>query len=354
MRALCVPYGCHRSRCSWPRRCSSTECSFSAAIRDGRSGLLTLGEVAPPGFEDSEVFRRHYQDFGEADEVQHVITQCRGFTLIAGTGSAEPFRDAEISRHEAAHPLIAAGLARLAKLLESELADGDAESQGGVDSALEQFGVGALSEREHEVIHLILLGHNSESVAHQLGISWNTARRHRTRAYAKLGVSSQGELFYAFLRTLGLEPTTLSRYAACLTGTENAMIRTNKGIAVAVSMLNASMFYVLASASIYATFLLRDEYRATEYDYAFDGHAYCAHPCDPYNPLQLDNATAFPEFILEEAESLFEMKLTCNLINYQQLLVLARTLIALLAWVLACHEDPYTLFTVPPLEKGPT
>ena len=27
---------------------------------------------------------------------------------------------------------------------------------------------------------------------------------------------------------------------------------------------------------------------------------------------------------------------------------------ALLAWVLACHEDPYTLFTVPPLEKGPT
>jgi DNA-binding CsgD family transcriptional regulator len=51
-----------------------------------------------------------------------------------------------------------------------------------------------------------LRGHNSESVAHQLGISWNTARRHRTRAYAKLGVSSQGELFYAFLRTLGLEP----------------------------------------------------------------------------------------------------------------------------------------------------
>ena len=48
------------------------------------------------------------------------------------------------------------------------------------------------------------------------------------------------------------------------------------------------------------------------------------------------------------------MKLTCNLINYQQLLVLSRTLIALLAWVLACHEDPYTLFTVPPLEKGPT
>jgi len=179
---------------------------FVVAIREGRSGLLTLGEVAPSGFEESEVYRRHYQDFGEADEVQHVITQCRGFTLIAGTGSAEPFADAEISRHAAAHPLIAAGLARLAKLLEPELAEGDGESQGGVDFALEQFGAGVLSERENEVIHLILRGHNSESVASQLGISWNTARRHRTRAYAKLGVTSQGELFYAFLRTLGLEP----------------------------------------------------------------------------------------------------------------------------------------------------
>ena len=70
--------------------------------------------------------------------------------------------------------------------------------------------------------------------------------------------------------------------------------------------------------------------------------------------LQLEDPVAFPEFILEETGSLFEMRLTCNLINYQQFLTLSRTLIALLAWVLACHEDPYTLFTVPPLEKGPT
>ena len=70
--------------------------------------------------------------------------------------------------------------------------------------------------------------------------------------------------------------------------------------------------------------------------------------------LQLEDPVAFPEFILEESETLFEMRLTCNLINYQQFLTLSRTLIALLAWVLACHEDPYTLFTVPPLEKGPT
>jgi len=70
--------------------------------------------------------------------------------------------------------------------------------------------------------------------------------------------------------------------------------------------------------------------------------------------LQLEDPMAFPEFILEESETLFEMRLTCNLINYQQFLTLSRTLIALLAWVLACHEDPYTLFTVPPLEKGPT
>jgi len=70
--------------------------------------------------------------------------------------------------------------------------------------------------------------------------------------------------------------------------------------------------------------------------------------------LQLEDPIAFPEFILEESDTLFEMRLSCNLINYQQFLTLSRTLIALLAWVLACHEDPYKLFTVPPLERGPS
>ena len=68
--------------------------------------------------------------------------------------------------------------------------------------------------------------------------------------------------------------------------------------------------------------------------------------------LDLEDLDAFPEFRLENSTGL-DMALSYSMCNYQQLLLLLRTLSALTAWVLACHEEPYTLFTVPPLERSP-
>jgi len=177
---------------------------FSVAVAEGRSGVLKLWELAPQGFEDSEVYRRHYTAFGEADEVLHVKILPQGLAVYAGAGASKRLTDEEIARHDAAHPLIEAGLTRLAMLLAPSLVEGHAERTPGIDAALNRFGSDVLTKREQEVVHLILRGHNSESVAHQLGISWNTARGHRTRAYAKLRVNSQGDLFNAFLHSLHL------------------------------------------------------------------------------------------------------------------------------------------------------
>jgi DNA-binding CsgD family transcriptional regulator len=74
-----------------------------------------------------------------------------------------------------------------------------------LDAALEGFGEGLLTPRENDVIGLVLYGHNTQSVAVQLGISADTVKLHRKHAYAKLRVSSQGELFFKFLEHLGLE-----------------------------------------------------------------------------------------------------------------------------------------------------
>lgn len=35
--------------------------------------------------------------------------------------------------------------------------------------------------------------------------------------------------------------------------------------------MNAGMFYILAAAQLYATFIMYDEYKDTEFDYSFDG-----------------------------------------------------------------------------------
>jgi DNA-binding CsgD family transcriptional regulator len=43
------------------------------------------------------------------------------------------------------------------------------------------------------------MGLRSDAIAHKLGLSINTILSHRRRAYAKLAISSQTELFHMLL-----------------------------------------------------------------------------------------------------------------------------------------------------------
>lgn len=64
------------------------------------------------------------------------------------------------------------------------------------------FGQGILSDRERQVIRLVLLGHSSTSVALHLGVALPTVKSHRRNAYAKLEISSQAELFALFMTSV--------------------------------------------------------------------------------------------------------------------------------------------------------
>jgi DNA-binding NarL/FixJ family response regulator len=68
-----------------------------------------------------------------------------------------------------------------------------------LNSALDAFGNSLLTEREAQVINLVLHGHSTKTLADKLSISMETVKLHRKHAYAKLEVSSQAELFYLFL-----------------------------------------------------------------------------------------------------------------------------------------------------------
>lgn len=52
-----------------------------------------------------------------------------------------------------------------------------------------------LTPREAEICALILLGHTTMGIGLKLNISTNTVATHRKRAYAKLGIATQNELF---------------------------------------------------------------------------------------------------------------------------------------------------------------
>jgi DNA-binding CsgD family transcriptional regulator len=60
----------------------------------------------------------------------------------------------------------------------------------------------ALTPREQEVCRHILSGFSSEAISQGLGISLHSTLTYRKRAYERLGISSQNELFAIVLRLL--------------------------------------------------------------------------------------------------------------------------------------------------------
>jgi DNA-binding CsgD family transcriptional regulator len=67
---------------------------------------------------------------------------------------------------------------------------------------LQRFGQGQLTPREREVVEYTLKGHSAEAIRQILGIAAGTVRTHRRNIYAKLDISSQGELFARFIGAL--------------------------------------------------------------------------------------------------------------------------------------------------------
>jgi DNA-binding NarL/FixJ family response regulator len=63
-----------------------------------------------------------------------------------------------------------------------------------------------LSEREHEVLRLLALGHTNQEIARSLYISVRTAETHRAHIMQKLGLASRAELVRYALAKQILEP----------------------------------------------------------------------------------------------------------------------------------------------------
>jgi DNA-binding CsgD family transcriptional regulator len=176
---------------------------FLSALLRGQTGCHVLRDVAPPDFEDSAFYQGVYSNANLKDEVIH---GCRvGSTLVVvGRISRDLLTAAEIEAHRNASDVIQAAALRVAHLLLTTDQSQFFEPMRPVEYALAHFGGDVLTPRERDVIHLILRGHNTESISNQLNISPNTIKRHRSHAYKKLRVSSHGELFSHFLESLGM------------------------------------------------------------------------------------------------------------------------------------------------------
>lgn len=173
-----------------------------------QSGCYRLRDIAPDRFRQSEYFRTHYGLTGIREEVGFyfpLACDLTGVLSLARWGECPTLARSDMDLLQALEPAISALCSRnwesaAAKPVTAERAR---PRGGGVSAAYTEFGARHLSERERQIVSLILQGHSTGSVAHLLDISAGTVKVHRKNIYRKLGLSTQAELFAAFLSFVG-------------------------------------------------------------------------------------------------------------------------------------------------------
>lgn len=171
-------------------------------------GLYRLREIAPDRFYHSEYFRSYYRRTGLAEEIAFLVNLPIGCQLVISlmrAGSSPTFSDRDMNKLCRIEPIVHAVTARQWRAT-SEIRDhyvgdktGAAAAESPVSSAFESFGKDVLTARECEIVHMVLRGHSSESIGRHCGIKTGTVKIHRKNIYAKLGISSQSELFLLFI-----------------------------------------------------------------------------------------------------------------------------------------------------------
>jgi DNA-binding CsgD family transcriptional regulator len=171
-------------------------------------GLYRLRDIAPDRFYHSEYFRSYYRRTGLAEEIAFLINLGQERMLCVSlmrAGTSPTFSDRDMNKLRKAEPVVHATAARQWKF-ETKLRDhyidsvvDDVAIDGQVSSAFENFGKDKLTPRESEIVRMVLRGHSSESIGRHCGITTGTVKIHRKNIYAKLGISSQSELFSLFI-----------------------------------------------------------------------------------------------------------------------------------------------------------
>jgi len=166
------------------------------ACKSGRApGVYRTLDLAPEAFFRSEYYRTFYRKIRTSDEIGLLIREDGAGWIIVSLALSHRkarFTTEDTERLQNLFPIISAAILRnWGERADSERAD-DPQL---MEDQFETFGADVLSPREAEIVRLILQGHSSPSAADFLGISEGTVKVHRHHAYAKLGISSQAQLF---------------------------------------------------------------------------------------------------------------------------------------------------------------
>lgn len=182
---------------------------FYHAARGGiEPGLYRMRDLAPDRFYQSEYYRSYYVQTGLAEEIAFFLSPGAGVTVamsLMRAGHSPAFSAREMTRLKAVAPVVIALAERHWRGLPQRFVidAAAAPADDAMRAAFNAFGRHRLTQREYEVVTLVLRGHSSDAIGAALGIAPGTVKIHRKNIYAKLGIGSQAELFSMFVNSLG-------------------------------------------------------------------------------------------------------------------------------------------------------
>ncbi|MFT5451577.1 MAG: DNA-binding CsgD family transcriptional regulator [Enterobacterales bacterium] len=179
---------------------------YLAATKTAKRGFFHLSEVAPENFKESEYNQVYFKHSGLSDECGYLLRlgeEDNTFINISlgQISNGETFNAQHLQNLAEITPLIEA-IAKYHWQADENDSDTQLDMRKQLETALECFGTSILTERENQMVQMILHGYSSKAIAERFGISVETVKLHRKNAYAKLDLGTQGELFNLFINSL--------------------------------------------------------------------------------------------------------------------------------------------------------
>ena len=178
---------------------------YQLAIREVKPGLCRFRDELPDRFRASEYYRQYCERTHLLDEMDFLFEVSSRTTLVLVVGRRDRmFTQAELRRLELFAPTVHAALKSIWALRSNKhVGDDDGHFHRRLTRCFAQFGTGVLTDRERQISQYLLRGHSSKSIARELEIAPGTVMVHKRNLFAKLGISSQYELFALLIENLG-------------------------------------------------------------------------------------------------------------------------------------------------------
>jgi len=178
---------------------------YQIALKADKPGCVRFRDVTPDRFRSSEYYRQYCEKTHLGDEMDFFVDVEPNTTIVLVVALLKGrFSRTQLAALAAAEPLLHATMGRVFRL-RGEAAGQDATAismHERLTECFKNFGAAVLTQREREITQLLLRGHSTKSIARELDIAPGTVMVHKRNLFAKLGITSQYELFSRFIDKL--------------------------------------------------------------------------------------------------------------------------------------------------------